>query len=90
MTELNQMILTSFQAQCRYVENRIYDIKKKTDFNSYTHALIKQHVERKSSFFLRPSDAGGQMVLEIYLETTKNLTRRYVTGYTTDSPVEKL
>ena len=76
---MNDLLLISFKAQCRYVEARIHDKKKLKDFLYTKNCILtdQKHYMLNNSYTY---NEGCYMADDIYQETKRNLTARFVTG----------
>lgn len=82
---MKDLVLSSYIAQCRYVEARIHDKKKKNDFNLAYKTMYLNYRNGQNPYDCTfPSD-GRDMAIDILMETNKNLTARFVTGIPLES-----
>lgn len=83
--DIKDLVLISYQAQCNYIANRIYNKKNKIRFKVGMHQALQGDIE-----WIYDNCKYYEMAFDMYYETVKNLTKRFVTGRSGDALLEKL
>ncbi len=101
LVEHSDIINISFMSQCKYVADRISDRETRYQFRVMAQTisdLLEMNIVCpsemfKSSFFSTTYNIRkntGQMALDIYKQTTKLVSDRYITGWTSDHCIQRL
>jgi hypothetical protein len=85
---VDDLILTSFKAQCKYVSARIHNKKDLYSFLLGVNNILD--IQQIEGIKINSNSKYYTMVQDIWDETAKNLTERFVDGRSGDAYLEKI
>lgn len=94
--EMNDLLITSYKAQCHWVSNRIHNKTKKYYFD-----WTSEYILSKFQYFDTPKKLekyltwekmfdGQEMAIQMFNETYYNLEKRFEDGYSNACPIERI